>query len=268
MGKACFICLIIVVAVLLEDVGPVKRTKEEDREDKELAEKVNTTLAEEEKKRQEEEDQVKRKKKEEDQGKNRTEDSRKRETQDEACVTPNVTCPIIEPCPPCHECPEVEHCPLCENCTEPERCGPCQECPPVKECGPCPEVRPCLPCEPCPMANGTGTTPLVCQCSEGMSLSTAVAVGTVAGFLVTGMATVIGLVIRYVPPIVSGFLFLSTIIIVWYLSSQYPEMARDLGGRAMATLREATIALGHRVMEAIQRHQDQVGVPVKPNLFF
>jgi hypothetical protein len=241
--------ILIVVAILMEDGLSVKKKSEEERkEDEKIAEAVNATLAaEEEEKRKEEEEKKK----------GRTGNGARKKKEDEASSSPNCTCPIVDPCPEVKKCPEVEHCSPKENCTEPEQCDPCQECPPVKECGPCPEVR---PCKPCPVANGTGTTPLVCQCPEGMSLSTAVAVGTVAGFLVTGMATVIGLVIRYVPPIVSGFLFLSTIIIVWYLSSQHPEMARDLGGRAMATLREATIALGHRVMEAIQRHQDQVGL--------
>ncbi len=85
-----------------------------------------------------------------------------------------------------------------------------------------------------------------------------VAVGASAGVLVTGATVIIGLMLRYVPPIASGFVFLTTIVIVWYLSSQYPETARELGGRAIAILREASVALGHRLMAAIQRHHDQV----------
>jgi hypothetical protein len=101
-----------------------------------------------------------------------------------------------------------------------------------------------------------------------MTIPVAMAVGAGAALLVSGVLTFIGLVVRYVSPTVSGFLFVAVIILVWYLSSQYPETARELGRRAWTTLQEATVALGHRVMETIQRHQDQVGVPTKPNLFF
>ncbi len=97
-----------------------------------------------------------------------------------------------------------------------------------------------------------------------MSTPVAMAVGAVTGILVTGTAAIVGLILRYVPPFVSGFLFLATIIILWYLCSQYPETARELGGRAWTALQEATVALGHQVMEALQRHQEQVGVPSKP----
>jgi hypothetical protein len=96
-----------------------------------------------------------------------------------------------------------------------------------------------------------------------MSVPLALVVGAIAGGLATGLVTLIGLVLRYVPPFVSGFLFLATIVIIWYLCSQYPETARELGGRAATLVREAAVALGHRVMAAIQRHQGQVGVPVK-----
>ncbi len=92
-----------------------------------------------------------------------------------------------------------------------------------------------------------------------MTVPVALAVGAMASLLVAGVATGVGLLLRYVPPMVSGLFFISIIIMVWYLSSQYPETARDLGGRVVATLREATIALGHRVMEAIRHHNDQVG---------
>ncbi len=81
-----------------------------------------------------------------------------------------------------------------------------------------------------------------------MSIPVAMAVGAAASVLVMGVAATVGLVIRYVSPIASGFIFVSTIIIVWYLSSQYPETARELGRRAWTTLQEATVALGHRVL--------------------
>ncbi len=95
-----------------------------------------------------------------------------------------------------------------------------------------------------------------------MSVPEAMAVGVVATLLVTGVATAIGLLLRYASPIVSGFVFLASHILMWYLSSHHPETAREIGGRVVATLREATIALSHRVMEAIQRHNEQVCFPV------
>ncbi len=76
-----------------------------------------------------------------------------------------------------------------------------------------------------------------------MTVPVAMVVGAVVSLFVTGVAAAIDLLLRYVPPIVSGILFLAVIILIWYLSSQYPETARELGGRVVATLREATIAL-------------------------
>ncbi len=93
-----------------------------------------------------------------------------------------------------------------------------------------------------------------------MSVPVAMAVGAVASLTITGAVAALGLLLRYAHPFVSGFLFLFFVAITWYLSSHYPETARELGGRVVATLREATIALSHRVMEAI-RHHEQVGLP-------
>jgi uncharacterized membrane protein YphA (DoxX/SURF4 family) len=92
-----------------------------------------------------------------------------------------------------------------------------------------------------------------------MSVPVALVVGVVAGVLVTGVATAIGLILRYIPPVASGFFFMATIIIIWYLCSQYPETARELGGRAATLLREAATALSHRIVEALRHHSEQVG---------
>jgi hypothetical protein len=267
------IVIFMVFAVLLEDSASIKKTAEEEKEDEEVAKAVNRTLAEE--KRQEDEE----KKKRQDQEKRRKgtgqEDGdkkvsvEKQEGQDEACPPANYTCPVVEPCPadkecdPCGPCPEVRQCPPCKECgtCPPIECGPCPEerpCRPCKDCGRCPEVK---PCQPCTVVNNTSPAPSVCPGDSGLTLPAAVAIGAVAGILVTGIATTVGLILRYVPPVASGFIFVATIILVWYLCSQYPETARELGGRAVAILREAAVALGHRVMAAIQRHQEQVGVP-------
>jgi hypothetical protein len=254
------ILIFVIVAILMEDGTSIRKTEQEEKEDKELAELVNKTLAEEAEKKEEEEkkkkqlDPVKKKdeiqkkdetkKKDEKEEKNRTQDKTgeedvKGKDRDEACPPLNFTCPTVEPCDPC---PEVK------------------ECPEIKECSPCKKCGICPPVKPCPVYNHT-----VCQCPEedvGMTVPVALAVGASAGVLLTGVAAVLGLIIRYFSPIESGFLFLATIIIVWYLSSQYPETARELGGRAAALLREAATALSHRVVEALQRHNGQVGFPV------
>jgi hypothetical protein len=270
MGKVSIICVILVFALLLEDGSSVrKKTKEEEKEDEEMAKAVNATLAaEEEAARKEDEEKRKRdhqdkKKKiqernEEDEDRNEKEDS-----QDEACLPTNITCPIVKPCPDPTECPKKEECP------EKEENRPCKEedCP---RCGPCPEVKPCDPCFPCPGVNATVDKPPTVTCPEVTSMSTAVAmiIGAVASLLVAGVATGVGLLLRYVPPIASGFLFLATIVLIWYLCSQYPDTARELGGRAATLLREAAVALGHRIMEAIRHREEQVGFLIKPNLFF
>jgi hypothetical protein len=287
MGKACFICLIIVVAVLLEDVGPTRRTKEEEKEDRELAEKVNATLAEEEKERQEEEAKEKKRqdkeKKQDETGQGTgsgTGSTGKERGQDEACPTLNHTCPERELCP---TCPEVKNCPekeLCEPCPEIRKCPPCGQCPevmppkecsPCRRCEPCPEIdchpcRECLPlreCEPCSFNYTVSQNPgSGCSDPADMSVPVALAVGASAGVLLTGVAAAIGLILRYVDTIASGFLFMAIIVIIWYLCSHYPETARELGGHAVNLLREAAVALGHRMMAAIQRQQEQVGFPV------
>jgi hypothetical protein len=237
--------IVLVVAVLLEDGMSVKkRTREEEEEDERVAKEVNATLAAEEaEKKKEEEDKKKReeKKKATDEVKDQknVEPKEGSRDKDEALPCYNLTCPIIEPCQPCK---------------------PCEDCPACKESGPCPTVKPCKPCSVVNHTNGHQDFPSPPSCPEvasSMSVPVAMLVGACASLLVTGVATVIGLLLRYVPPTVSGLLFLAIIIIIWYLSSQYPATARELGGRAVALLREATVALGHRLMEAL-RHQEQV----------
>jgi hypothetical protein len=260
--------IVLVFTVLLEDSASIKKTVEEKQEDEELAKRVNATLAEEEeKKRQEEEekkkdeikkDETKKKDKiKEKDEKDPEEENRNKEEDgvDEACLPANCSCPIVEPCPKEKECP-----------TPVKPSKPCEDCPVCKECGQCPVVRPCEPCAP---GNTTTVDPPSSGCPDpaSMSVPVALAVGAMASLLVTGVAAAIGLLLRYVSPIVSGFLFLATIVILWYLCSQYPETARELGGRAAALVRDAAVALSHRVMEALRHHHEQVSFPIKPYLF-
>jgi hypothetical protein len=272
--------IVLVFAVLMEDSASIRKTEEEKKEDKEVAKAVNRTLAEEEKQKEEDErkkrDEKKRKEKGPEEEKDGPAGKQKKEVdQDKACPTShNLTCPVVEPCADPVECPEPEKCPTPTVCPKVEPCEPCGPCPPEK---PRPGVnttdRPCTPCKPCLEANGTiihldCPSPPSCVEPASMSVPEAMAVGAIASLLVAGVATAIGLLLRYAPPLFSGLLFVAIVVLTWYLSSHYPETARELGGRVVATLREATIALGHRVMEAIRHHQEQVGVPAKPNLFF
>jgi hypothetical protein len=254
--------ILVIVAVLMEDGSSIKKTKEDEKEDRELAEKVNATLAEEKKK----EDEEKKREEEEDEKKNwdkktemtdkvkdqdgMKEDTKKQVGQGEDCPSCNCTCPKVESCHPCRECPEIVE------------CDPCQECPPIKECGPCPEVRPCQPCSSNNVSSVQPPSNPGCpEPAQSMSVPVAMAVGAAASLLLTGVATAVGLVIRYFSPLESGFIFLATVILVWYFCSHHPETARELGGQAVNLLREAAVAVSHRVMEAIQRHHEQVGFP-------
>ncbi len=92
-----------------------------------------------------------------------------------------------------------------------------------------------------------------------MTVPAVMAVGAAMGLVLTGVVTAIGLTLRYASPFVSRLVFLSIVVLTWYLSSHYPETARELGGRAVEVLRQATLALSHRVMAAIRQHNEQVG---------
>jgi hypothetical protein len=250
------ILIFMVIFVLMEDSASIRKTVEEEKEDEEVARAVNRTLAEEERKRKEEENEAKRTKKEEKTEKKKEDEDERTDVKgkDEACPPTNSSCPIVGPCPEVRDCLEEK--------VFPEK-KPCKECPkPVEQ--DCPPCQPCRPCGPCPMVNSTvSDLPPTSACPEApeMSLPAAVAVGVVAGILLTGVATTIGVLLRYLSPIESGFIFLATIIIVWYLCSHHPETARELGGRAATLLREAATALSHRVMEALRHHHEQVGLP-------
>jgi hypothetical protein len=250
--------ILLVIAVLMEDGSSMRKTDQERKEDEEVAKSVNATLAAEEAEKKKEEDE--RKKREEkkkatdevkdgkekaDGGpKNGSDQAKKEEVQD------NCTCPVADPCPevrecaPCAPCPGVDPCPEEKHCPEEKPCLPC------RPCGPCPSVN-CTspdvpPVSPCPEPTGSS-----------MSVPVAMLVGASVSLLFTGVATLVGLLLRYVPPTISGFLILAIVIIIWYLCSHYPETARQLGGRVATLLREAATALGHRIMAAI-RHHDQV----------
>ncbi len=272
----------------MDDSTSVKKTAEEVKEEEELAKKVNATLAEEEEKERLEEEEKRKKKQGEDQEKKQDETPKKRlekekkgagqekrsgtgdteeKGQDEACPTFNHTCPEVTKCPICELCPECRPCLAPEVCPEPKDCPEVEVCPP--ECDPCPPIK-CQTCGPETVDNATVCqecpAPPSCVEAAGMTVPVAMLVGASASLLFIGIAAIIGLLLRYVSPIASGFIFVATLVIIWYLSSHYPETARELGGRAATLLREAATALSHRIMAAI-RHHDQVSFPNKPELF-
>jgi hypothetical protein len=257
--------ILVVVAVLMEDGSSIKKTAEEEKEDEEVARAVNKTLAEEEKKRQEEEDEKKRQ--EDEKKKMKTKDEKKKtdsgsgtiaKKEDEASPS-NVTCPVIREC---ESCPDTPSCPPCERCPEvpgPQHNVTCRNTTVTRVI----TVNQTCPISPsCPENNNTQSSSIP-DCPEvaevTMSVPVAMLVGACASLLVTGMATAIGLLLRYVDPIVSGFFFVATVVLIWYFSSRYPETARDLGARAATLLGEAATALSHRIMEALRHHNNQVG---------
>jgi hypothetical protein len=272
------ILILVVIAVLMEDTTSVRKSEEEKREDRELAELVNKTLAEEktkedEKKRREDE----KKKKTEDKTKGKLKDTdKKKDSEDQVKSQDKIKTEkdLDKASPPCDfTCPDVESCGPCPGerpCPKVEDCLPCKECgtcPPCKPCPRCEEPEECPPVLPCPVDNstrGNQDLPPSVACPEVSSMPTAVAVavGASAALLAVGAATGVGLLLRYVPPVVCGFLFVATVIIVWYLCSHYPEAAREIGGRVVAVLREAILTLSNRVMAAIRHHNAQVGFPV------
>jgi hypothetical protein len=215
--------IFLVIAVLLEDSASIRKTEEEKKEEEELAKRVNATLAEEEEKERQEEEEKRKKKQGKDLEKKQDETPKKEpekeekgagqaeetggtgkeKSQGEACPTLNQTCLKQESCQPCPEvrlCLPCKVCPAPVDCPKADSCQPCAPSPPI-DCGPCPEVGPCRPCLPC-VPNNTIVQPPHSGCPEPvqtMTVPVAMAVGAGAALLVTGVATVVGLVIRYVP---------------------------------------------------------------------
>jgi hypothetical protein len=125
---------------------------------------------------------------------------------------------------------------------------PIRECSP---CQPCPTVAPPVGCDP--EVTGTGA-------SAAMTLPVAVMVGAIGSLLAMALVAVVGLVLRYAPIFISGSLFVGTIIIVWYLCSKYPAVARDLGTRVIELAREATHSLADRVLGALRSQREVIQI--------
>ncbi len=117
------------------------------------------------------------------------------------------------------------------------------ECPPVST----------VPdgCGPSTTSGGDPDTPSILATPE------AVLVGAAATLLVLLLAAAVGLVLRYVPVLISGLLILVLVAVVWYLSSKYPGAVRRLGARIWEALRRGATAVVERLF-----HRDHPEVSV------
>jgi hypothetical protein len=126
---------------------------------------------------------------------------------------------------------QTSECPVCPDCPSPRECTPSQESPP------------CNPSSggPIPGVDAGGH-------SDVVEIPMAFLMGAAATLLMMILAVVIGAIIRYLPLIVTGFLFLVSVCMVWYLSSKHPEAARRLGARVWEALRSGVTAVVDRLL--------------------
>jgi hypothetical protein len=126
---------------------------------------------------------------------------------------------------------QISECPVCPDPPSPQECIPCQESPP------------CNPSSggPIPGVDAGSHTDIV-------EIPMAFLMGAAATLLMLILAVVVGAIIRYLPLIATGFLFLITICMVWYLSSKHPEAARRLGTRVWEALRNGVSAAVDRLL--------------------
>jgi hypothetical protein len=130
-------------------------------------------------------------------------------------------------------------CPVCPDPVERD-CPPAPDCPTIRECTPCVRSTP----DPCQPSSSDG--PFLSSAADETSM--AFVMGALASLLVLAVAVLIGVLLRYLPLIASGFLVLILLCMVWYLSSKYPEAARRLSTRIWGALRSAATSIVDRVL--------------------
>jgi hypothetical protein len=135
-------------------------------------------------------------------------------------------------------------CPVCPTPVEGD-CPPAPECPTLRECTPCVRSTP----DPCQPSSSDG--PFLSSTADETSM--AFVVGALASLLVLAVAVIIGMLLRYLPIVVSGLLFIGLIALVWHLFSKYPEAARNTGRRLLTALRDAANWV-------LRRHPPEVSV--------
>jgi hypothetical protein len=92
----------------------------------------------------------------------------------------------------------------------------------------------------------------------------AVLVGAVATLLVCALAAAIGIILRYMPILISGLLVLAVIALVWRYSSTRPAVAREWGRHLWTFLRDAATS----VVDRMFRRNPQVRVLLLLRYFF
>jgi hypothetical protein len=143
------------------------------------------------------------------------------------------------------------------------------------ECPVCPELplpKECLPSSEGPSDVSGGTIPDVCgpsppivtspgSYSDVVEVPMAFLVGVANTLLMLVLAVVIGVIIRYIPIILSGVFILCLMCAVGYCSSKYPESARRLGTRVWEALRGGVSAAVERLLG--RRNSEVSGKAVK-----
>ncbi len=120
---------------------------------------------------------------------------------------------------------------------------PCRPTLVPRECPACP---PSTTSTSAPQLCGPGSTGGDSLVVASLSTPMAVLVGAVATLLVCVLAAAIGIILRYMPILMSGLLVLAAIAVVWYYSSTQPAAARECGRRLWAFLRETATSVVDR----------------------
>jgi hypothetical protein len=127
----------------------------------------------------------------------------------------------------------------CPDPPQPKECTPCRECPSCLECPP-------VFTDDCGPSTTSGGDPDIP--ASILATPEAVLVGAAATLLVLLLAAAVGLVLRYMPVLISGLSILVLVFVVWYLSSKYPGAARRLGARIWEALRSGVSAVVDRLL--------------------
>ncbi len=138
-------------------------------------------------------------------------------------------------------------CPVCPEPPLPKECDPCSESPSDVPGGTAPDV--CGPHPPIVTSPGSY--------SDVVEVPMAFLVGVATTLLMLVLAVVIGVIIRYIPIILSGVFVLCLMCVVGYCSSKYPESARRLGTRVWEALRSGVSAVVERLF---RRNHPEVSV--------
>jgi hypothetical protein len=122
---------------------------------------------------------------------------------------------------------------------------PCQPTSTPRECPACPP--PTTTSTPAPQLCGPGSPGGGDLGGVALSTPLAILVGAVATLLVCALAAAIGIILRYMPILMSGLLVLAVMAVVWRYSSTHPAAARECGQRLWTFLRGTATTLVDRM---------------------